>query len=449
MINYELAMALTDIIGTVLIIIIFSVAWYYITYFALAFTKPPVAPKSDKYTKFAILVPARNESKVIHNIINALKAQSYPKEYFDVWFIIESEDDPTAKIAKENGYHYFVRDELTDQRRTKGFALQECIRYFKNNNILYDAYMIFDADNIMEKDFISKMNDVRQEGVQVGVGYRNFTNASTNWMTATSATLFVYMNTITSRGRTILFRKALLNGTGYYVDSQIIDDAGGWIFTGMTEDTELTGYCYYHDVRMRFYPLAQFYDEQATTIKAIHNQHIRWIWGFFYRKKKVKANRDTINYHATSKARHGAAMLEYRLGLIPMAVAMSIAFLTLVTLLVLAIVSLFDAPQYSWTLFINFTSIFTFTYLLFFGIAMFTLVREKKKLNMSWATILWASATYVLFFAALLWAIVDGLLFPSKRRTWKPIPHDGKIKNKDAKKAANKERKEEKKKSKK
>lgn len=448
MINYELAMALTDIVSIALLITIFSVAWYYITYFVLAFTKPPVAPHNPNYTRFAVLVPARNESHVVHNIINALKAQSYPKEYFDVWFIIESEDDPTAAIAKKNGFNYFVRDELTDQRRTKGFALQECIRYFKNNNILYDAYMIFDADNVMEKDFISKMNDVRGEGVQVGIGYRNFTNASQNWMTATNATLFVYMNTITSRGRTILFRKALINGTGYYVDRQVIDDAGGWIFTGMTEDTELTGYCYYHDVRMRFYPLVQFYDENATSIKAIHNQHIRWIWGFFYNRKHVKANKDTINYHATSKARHGAAMLEYNLGLVPMAVALGVGFVTIITLLVLAIISLFDAPQYSWTLFINAAAMFAYMYLLVFGVAMFTLVREKKKLNMHWSTILWASTTYVLFFGALLWALVDGLIFPSKRRTWKAIPHSGKMKNKEAKKMAKDEKKEAKKKSK-
>lgn len=438
MIDYELAINLIDITSSALILIIFGIAWYYITYFFLAFTKPPVAPKSDKYTKFAVLIPARDESKVVGNIIKALKNQSYPKEYFDVWFIVEKSDDPTIKIAQKNGYKAFIRDELTDQRRTKGFALQECIRYFKNNNIKYDAYMIFDADNVMEADFISKMNDVRQTGIQVGVGYRNFTNAATNWITITNATLFTYMNTFTSRGRTILFRKALLNGTGYYVDANIIDDAGGWIFTGMTEDTELTGYCYYHDVKMRYYPLAQFYDEQATTFKASHNQMIRWIWGFFYNKKKVKENRDTINYHATGKARHGAAMFEYRLGLVPIAVVLVVAFITLVTSIILASLSIFEAPQYSWNLFMHVVGQFLVIYLSIFAIATFTLTKEKKRLKINWATILWGATTYPLFFAALLYAAVDGLIFPSKRRTWKAIPHEGKIKNKAANKAIKK-----------
>ena len=54
--------------------------------------------------------------------MNSLKNQTYPAQYFDVWFITESEEDETNRIAKESGYNYFVRDEITNQRKTKGFA---------------------------------------------------------------------------------------------------------------------------------------------------------------------------------------------------------------------------------------------------------------------------------------------------------------------------------------
>ena len=213
MINYELALYIIDAIFYGIILVMAGLSWFYVAGFFLSMKRIKKAPHSDKYTKFAILVPARNESMVIGNIMNALKGQTYPKEYFDVWFIVESESDPTYQIALDHGFHAFVRDELTDERRTKGFALQECIRHFKNNNLVYDAYMIFDADNVMDKDYIEKMNDLRQSGVEVGVGYRNFTNINTNWLTSGSAILFTYMNSFTSKNRTLLFKKALIAGT--------------------------------------------------------------------------------------------------------------------------------------------------------------------------------------------------------------------------------------------
>lgn len=433
MINYELAIIIIDILLGAVFFILLGVSWYYLTFFFISFKKVPKAPQADKYTRFAVLVPARNEGNVVKNIMAALLKQTYPKEYFDVWFIVEDEKDSTIKLAKKNGFHYFIRDELTPQRKTKGFALQECIRYFTHNGLNYDAYMIFDADNVMEPEFIEKMNNVRQTGVQVCVGYRNFTNASVNWLTACSATLFTYMNTFTSRGRTILFKKALLSGTGYYVDKNIVDNAGGWIWTGMTEDTQLTGYCYYHDINMRYYPRAMYYDEQSPKFKVCRNQHIRWVWGFLYKKRIFKANKDVINYHTLSKAKHAVAMFEYSVGLIPFVVASILSFLLLVSSLILSILSIWQAPEYSQELFIHLLFQTLGLYSFFFVIAAITIGHERKYLKFNFATTLWACSTYCFFFAELLFAFIDGLIHPKKRKTWTPIAHTGKIKNKDAK----------------
>ena len=295
MIDYELALYIMASIFWSVIIVMIGLSWFYVAGLFLSMKRIKKAPHSDTYTKFAVLVPARNESEVIKNIMRALTAQTYPKEYFDVWFIVEKDDDPTIKFASEFGFKHFVRDEMTEQRRTKGFALQECIRHFKAKGLVYDAYMIFDADNVMDHDYIEKMNDLRQTGVEVGVGYRNFTNINTNWLTSGSAILFTYMNSFTSKNRTLLFKKALIAGTGYYVNADIIDEAGGWIFTGMTEDTELTAYCYEHDINMRYVKEVCFYDEQASSFKVWYNQLIRWIWGYLQRSE-AKENHG-VDFH--------------------------------------------------------------------------------------------------------------------------------------------------------
>ncbi len=432
MIDYELAIAILDSVFVGVLFVMGGLTWFYIAGFFLSMKSIKRPPHSDKYTKFAVLVPARNESGVVGNIMKSLAAQTYPKEYFDVWFITEKEDDVTNKIAVENGFKYFVRDEITNKRKTKGFALQECIRYFKNNNIQYDAYMIFDADNVMDADYLEQMNDLRQTGVEVGVGYRNFTNINRNWLTSGSAILFTYMNSFTSKNRTLLFKKALIAGTGYYVNADIIDEAGGWIFTGMTEDTEFTTYCEYHNINMCYYPRINFYDEQSPSMRNNHNQHIRWVWGFMTpRKRFIKGGK---MHHATKKPRHLASLFEYRLGMIPFVIVCVLALGALISASVLYVLSLRSHQEFSPALLAHVISFAVFLYLLFAMAAVMTIAHNYNKLKMKWWMIILSIFTYPIYFADILVAFFHGLFVPRIRKTWAPIKHSGKISDKRAKK---------------
>ena len=434
MIDYELAIYIIDILFVAIIFIMAGISWYYVAGFFISAKRTPTVPHSDKLTKFAILIPARNEHKVVGNLLNSLEKQTYPKEWFDVWFITESEDDPTNALVKEKGFNYFVRDELTDKRKTKGFALQECIRFFKNNNLQYDAYMIFDADNVLDLNYIEAMNDLRQTGVEVGVGYRNFTNINVNWLTTCSAILFSYMNSFTSKNRTRLFKKALISGTGYYVNADIIDECGGWIFTGMTEDTEFTTFCVYHDINMKYYPRVNFYDEQSPSFRNNHRQHIRWVWGFMENRNRFK--KGGVNHHATSKMTNNAAKFEYNVGLFPFAFCCVADALLIVTSLILYFFSLYYEPQYSHTCLMHFFLQFGTLYLLFALIAAVTIGHNRNHLRMSVGSIIWCVLTYFFYFTDLLVAFVHGLIIPKSRKVWKPIKHTGKVKDKRAKKAS-------------
>ena len=438
MINYELAIEILDIIFYGVIFIMLGLSWFYVAGFFLSMKRIKKAPHSDKLTKFAVLVPARNESGVIGNIMVALSNQTYPKDYYDVYFIIESEDDPTYELAIKNGFKVFVRDEMTPQRRTKGFALQECIRSFKKNDLKYDAYMIFDADNVMDLDYLEKMNDLRQTGVEVGVGYRNFTNINTNWLTSGSAILFTYMNSFTSKNRTLLFKKALIAGTGYYVNADIIEEAGGWIFTGMTEDTEFTTYCEYHNINMCYYPIINFYDEQSPSLRTNHAQHIRWVWGFLIKRKRfIKGGK---MHNATSRALNRASIFEYRTSIIPFAIACVLDILILIGSVILYVFSLKYSPESSMTLLINIITFAAFIYLIFVVAAIATIAHNFNRLKMKWWMIILSVVTYPFYFLDMLVAFVHGLLVPKSRKTWTPIKHSGKIKDKRAKRVSKDEK---------
>ena len=434
-IQYDLYTYLVWSISAVALVALFLVSMYYFSMWSLSGKPVQKIPHSDKLSRFAVLIAARDESKVIAGILNSLKNQTYNPKYFDVWVIVESEDDPTVQIVKLFGYNYFVRDEITPLRKTKGFALQECIRHFDKEGIEYDAYMIFDADNIIENCYLEAMNDLRQTGVKVGLGYRAFTNANHNWLTACSAIMFTYMNQVTGRGRSILFHKMTLMGTGYYVDSDIIKDAGGWIFTGMTEDIQLSSYCYYHDVYMSYYPLVHFYDEQAADFKTVHTQHIRWVSGYLEKRKKLQIAGKNYDYHTKSVQR--LMLFDFKYGLVPFIIFNVVCIILAIADLVLGIFSVYQ-QQGAYRIGIIFAN---FGYQLFILLFIFAipaaivLYRENKVLKLSKGLCLISLLTYGLFFYDFAFAFLDGLFHPSKKRNWKKVDHSGEITNEHAEKA--------------
>lgn len=414
-----------------MIVLLLLTSMYYLLYWTLS-AKPVVkVPHSDILSKFAVLIAARNESKVISHLLESLSNQTYPRSHFDVYVIVESDDDPSIEIAKKFGFSSFVRDRLEDGRKTKGFALQECIDYLWRNNLNYDAYMIFDADNILDSNYIEVMNDLRQTGVRVGLGYRNFTNANRNWLTIGSAIMFSYMNQVTSKGRSLAFHKATLMGTGYYVDDQIIKDAGGWIFTGMTEDIQLTVYCYYHDIYMRYYPVVDFYDEQSADYKTVHMQHLRWLAGYFQRRTFLKKAGVQHDHHP--KRMQTLMRAEFYCGFIPFIIFHVVNFITGIICIVfasLAVIERASAYDIGMLFFLGFFALFL-NYLSLVIPAILTIVRDNEKMKLTTWSKIKGILTYTFFFYDFGLAAVDGFLHPKKKQTWSKVKHTGEVTHKD------------------
>ncbi len=418
---------LVAICGVSIVFLIFT-SIYYLIFWSISAKPTPEVPHSNKKTKFAILVAARNESKVISHLLDSLLFQTYPKKYYDVYVIVESEDDPTIGIATSKGFKYFVRDRLEDGRRTKGFALQECIDYLWRNNLNYDAYMIFDADNVVDPNFIEVMNDLRQTGVQVGIGYRNFTNANTNWLTVGSAIMFSYMNQITSKGRSALFHKATLMGTGYYVDVDIIKEAGGWIFTGMTEDIQLTSYCYYHDIYMSYYPLVCFYDEQSPEWKTVHNQQVRWLAGYFQSRKFLKGKGVQRDYH--TKSMQQAMNYEFKAGIIPFIIFNVVSVLLAIAAIVFGVFSALHGQDYQTGIIFTVGGFqLSVLYMSFFVAAMLSILRNREYLHLTPKNTVIGMLTYIFFFYLFVPAYLDLVFHPNKAKTWKETKHTGDTKD--------------------
>lgn len=242
-------------------------------------------PKAKEEHKFAILIPARNESKVIRGILASIQNQTYNQEKIDTYVIVESKDDPTCQIASDYPRtHVVVRKNL--DLKGKGYALDECMQEILSKPHDYEAYFIFDADNILDSHYLEEMNKVYDQGYKMGLGYRNSKNWNDNWISACSGLTFSIFNLFNNKPRSHYGLGMQISGTGFYVSADILEELGGWKFFTMTEDYELTMYSTLHNIKSTYNEQARFYDEQPTSIKQSWLQRVRWCKGYNQAYKK-------------------------------------------------------------------------------------------------------------------------------------------------------------------
>ena len=240
--------------------------------------------KAQKKHKYAICVAARNEEKVIGNLLDSIKKQDYPKDLLAVFVVADNCTDDTAKIARKNGAICYER--FDNEHKTKGFALEFLFDkieedYGRNN---FEGYFIFDADNLLKKDYISRMNDAFDSGEKIITSYRNIKNIDENWITIMFAVHWLRSIRFNHRARSFLRLATNIQGTGYLFSNEVVQD--GWHYTSLTEDRGLTADAVAQGYRISYQDAAEFYDEQTPNYKVAYNQKLRWSKGLLINFKE-------------------------------------------------------------------------------------------------------------------------------------------------------------------
>ncbi|MCI8760922.1 MAG: glycosyltransferase, partial [Clostridia bacterium] len=106
----------------------------------------------SKNHRFMAIIPAHNEEAVVGNLVESLKKQNYDKELYDIYVIADNCTDQTAKVAREAGA--IVYERFNNTLKTKGHALDWFLGQKIEENAPYDAFFVFDADNIVDPNFI-------------------------------------------------------------------------------------------------------------------------------------------------------------------------------------------------------------------------------------------------------------------------------------------------------
>ena len=270
--------AIIDAVSTVLIDLTTVCYFYQVIYLILPLFHRDRHEPVEKMNRYAILIAARNEEAVLPHLLDSISAQDYEGSV-RTFVVADNCTDRTAVLAEQHGATVFQR--LNRKQVGKGYALNFLLNKIDEREGLdnFDAFLIFDADNLLSPDYIRRMNRVVSQGFDAFCGYRNAKNFGRNWLTAGYGLWYLHDSTHCNRARMMLGTTCAVNGTGFGFTRDLLRRMGGWNFFTLTEDIEFTTWCATRGIRIAYCHDAILYDEQPTSLAVSIRQRTRWVQG--------------------------------------------------------------------------------------------------------------------------------------------------------------------------
>ena len=394
-------------------IIFFLLYFYQIIYFIIPYVKKEKPHKETALHRYAIMISARNEENVIATLVNSIHHQDYPQELVDVYVIADNCTDNTASAAEEAGAIVFVRNDL--EKVGKGYALDYAInRIFKEKGEdYYDGFMVFDADNILDTNYISAMNRTFSDGHRIITSYRNSTNYGTNWITAGYALWYIRESKFLNHSRMLLGSGCAISGTGFLVHKDIIKEMGGWKYFLLTEDIEFSVANSIKGEKIAFCSDAILYDEQPQTFMQSWKQRLRWARGFLQVFGKYGSNLVKSIFK-----RNGRTCFDMSMTVLPA------IFATLVLIVINAVTAVAAVinGESCLPIFISIGQWICGVYLMLFLMGMITTIAERKHIHTSG----WKKFKYMFTFPIFQFTYVPvSIAAIFKKVEWEPTRHHG------------------------
>lgn len=263
---------------TAVFVLCYIYQFFYIFYVFLGKDRSlPV--KSQKQNKFGVVICARNEENVIGNLLDSIKRQDYPSELVKIFLVADNCTDNTAQVGRDHGATVIER--FNNELVGKGYALDMHFKKLLEEKDDCDAYIIFDADNLVDKNFIKEMNVNFNRGYAALTSYRNSKNYGTNWISAGYSLWFLREAKYLNNARMRLGTSCAISGTGFCVSRDIIARNGGWPYHLLTEDIEFSADLIVKGEKIGYSGNSIVYDEQPETFKQSWKQRMRWAKGFY------------------------------------------------------------------------------------------------------------------------------------------------------------------------
>lgn len=249
--------------GTVLYLGIFSVA--------SLFTRDTIQNKAKIQNRFAIIIPSHKQDKVIEQAVVSILSQDYPQRLFDVVVVSDHQSEITNMRLAQYPITLLTPDFAES---TKAKSLQYAILKLPEFKI-YDIALVLDADNIVEQDFLTKVNDAFETAATKAIQMHRISR-NRDTAAARMGSIFEEINNnIFRKGHINLGISAALAGSGTAYDFT-------WFKTNVMkaktagEDKELEALLLKQGYFIDYFDNILLYGEKKRTTSTMNEQHGRW-----------------------------------------------------------------------------------------------------------------------------------------------------------------------------
>ena len=249
-----------------------AIAAYLLALSFAAIARPPVPPPGGRTRRFAVLIPAHDEERVIERLLASLDAQTYPRDRFTVFVVADNCTDRTAAIARARGAT--VHERVDPVLRAKGHALRWLLDRVRAAGP-WDAYVVFDADSVASPDFLERMDARLAAGSRAIQAHYTVLNATASPVAALREAALASLHYLRPLGRSALGLSCGLKGNGMCFDAPTLDRIG-WSRTGLAEDVELHLAFVQAGVGVDFAPEAVVRADMPETLEDARSQNLRW-----------------------------------------------------------------------------------------------------------------------------------------------------------------------------
>ncbi|HCE56699.1 MAG TPA: glycosyl transferase family 2 [Prolixibacteraceae bacterium] len=267
----ELLRIVVNIIEIILIVY-FGIAAIYVFVFALAglFPYRQKTTPNPQLRRFAVMIPGYKEDAVILEVATEALKQDYPVEKFDVVIIADSFKPETIAILKSLPIKLI---EVIFDVSTKSKALNKAMNQLGND---YDIALVLDADNVMENDFISKINQAFENGFLVVQGHRVAKNTNTSFAVLDAMSEEIN-NHIFRKGHRVLGFSSALIGSGMAFDYKFFKSTMADVNAIGGFDKELELKLLKDRKKIEYLHEALVFDEKVQKSEVFEKQRKRWL----------------------------------------------------------------------------------------------------------------------------------------------------------------------------
>jgi cellulose synthase/poly-beta-1,6-N-acetylglucosamine synthase-like glycosyltransferase len=231
-------------------------------------------PLGDYKPKVSIIVPVKNEEKVVERLLKSLLNLSYQNK--EIIIVEDGSTDKTPQICQRwaNRYPSLIKYYRNGVSNGKPYAIN-----YAAKKATGEIIAVYDADTILEEDTLEKVvfhfRDPKVAAVQ---GELETLNPEENTITRLSV-LNDFIVNIQQLGRDKLNLFVPLLGTNQYIRRSVLKELGYWDSNALSEDTEISLRLARKGYKVKYVPVTAMVEAPAR-LKFFVMQRMKWLRGY-------------------------------------------------------------------------------------------------------------------------------------------------------------------------